>query len=109
MKLKILLQSALVLLVAVLLIAPVACHRERRLGTGFSVQLAPALVSRSPVICDNKYSLILRQLDFFIFGCAIEGDGVFVDTFDFPAFLGIDPGVGFGFMRATHAAYDAVA
>src|SRR5947209_2741517 len=94
---------------------------------------APALVSRSPVIerdaweldlasslpppwsvgrpviSDNKYSLILRQLDFFLFGCAIEGDGVFIDAFDFPAFLGIDPGIGFGFVRATHAAYDAVA
>ncbi len=53
--------------------------------------------------------LILGEYDLLINGFAVERDGVLVDTFDFPAFLGVNPGVGFGFVGTAHAAYDALA
>ena len=50
--------------------------------------------------------LIFCELDFFFRLGVVKTDGVFIYTFNLPAFLGIDPGVGLGFVSSAHTAHD---
>ena len=54
-------------------------------------------------------SLIFSEQDFVVVGVIIQVDGPFVDAFDLPALLGVDPGVGFGFVGTAHTLDDAAA
>ena len=52
---------------------------------------------------------ILCEHDLFFCTVAVQGDRELVYAFNLPAFLGVNPGIGFGFVGTAHAAYDALA
>ena len=54
-------------------------------------------------------NLILCEYNLFVYRIVMKRDRIFVDAFDFPAFLGVNPGVSFGFVGTAHAAYDTAA
>src|SRR6266699_4421823 len=61
---------------------------------------------RSPL---HPQYLILCEYNLFLYGFVVKRDGIFVDAFDFPAFLDVNPGVSFGFVGTAHATYDTSA
>src|SRR5579885_1549576 len=58
---------------------------------------------------DGNATLIFRQLNLIFRRAFVEVDGSLVDAFDLPTLLGVDPGVGLGFVGAAHTAHDAAA
>src|SRR5712692_2429602 len=85
------------------------CTWRDRMGKSLRISSALRISGCCTVVICYLISLIFRQLDFFFFGGGVERDGVFVYAFDFPAFLGVDPGVGRAFVGSAHAAHDAAA
>src|SRR6266571_9555088 len=61
---------------------------------------------RSPL---HPQYLILCEYNLFLYGFVVKRDGIFVDAFDFPAFLDVNPGISFGFVGTAHATYDTSA